>query len=56
MDFWEKMGLCLNCYWLECYHANDKDPKNYECVCYRGMPLEWFRRQKKCINHTEDRD
>lgn len=51
-DFWYKMGLCLSCEWLDVYPTMDEDPKSYKCEVYRGMPLEFFRRQKKCINYT----
>ena len=51
-DFWDKMGLCLSCEWLEVYPKFDENPKNYGCENYAGMPLEFFRRQKKCISYT----
>ena len=46
------MGLCLACEWLEVRMGFKEDPKNYKCPCYRGMPLRFFRRQKKCLNYT----
>lgn len=52
-DFWDLMGLCLSCYWLDVYGMLDeKFPENFECSCYTGMPLEWFRRQRKCKCYT----
>ena len=53
-DFWDKMGLCISCHWLEVLKGIKEDPKIYKCSCYNGMPLEFFRRQKKCINYTYD--
>ena len=53
-DFWDKMGLCLSCHWLEVDGRIRTDPRIYECSCYRNMSLEFFRRQKKCINYIYD--
>ncbi len=55
MDFWEKMGKCISCYWLKVkFNSLEERPELYKCDCYPRMPLEWFRRQRKCCNYTGD--